>query len=236
MVLRVGPRGARLAETPVLPSTENRVDRKWSVDVAADGAAAVREDLTIRGQAAADWREHYQTPGERAERYGRVWTGRYPGARLASIDMPGLENRDAPVIVRAVAEVPRLGVAAPRGLTLPLTVREADFSRTYARLSARRQDLVIAYPWQHDEDIAYKLPAGWTVKGPAPARAVDGPFGRIRVEVTTAPDGVVRVHSFLDVTRARIAPADYPAFRAFLGEIDAAFAERLAVGPAEDAP
>ena len=44
------------------------------------------------------------------------------------------------------------------------------------------------------------------------------------------------MHSFLDVTRARIAPADYPAFRAFLGEIDAAFAERLAVGPAEGTP
>jgi transglutaminase-like putative cysteine protease/tetratricopeptide (TPR) repeat protein len=232
MVLRVGPKGTRLAETPVLPSAENRVDRKWSVDLATDGGATVREDLTIRGQAAADWREHYQTPGERAERYGRVWTGRYPGARLASIDMPALEDRDAPVTVRAVAEVPRLGVAAGGGLTLPLTVREADFSRTYARLSTRKQDLVIAYPWQHDEEIVYRLPPGWAVRGPSPARTVDGPFGSLRVEVTTAPGGTVRVHSFLDVTRARIAPADYPAFRAFLGEIDAAFAERLAVGPA----
>jgi tetratricopeptide (TPR) repeat protein len=260
MVLRVGPRGSRLAETPVLPSTENRVDRKWTVDLAADGAAAVREDLTIRGQAAADWREHYQTPGERAERYGRVWTGRYPGARLASIDMPALENRDAPVNVRAVAEVPRLGVAARlseangegagrggaevpggrggggRDLTLPLTVREADFSRTYARLSTRKQDLVIAYPWQHDEEIVYKLPAGWAVRGAPPARTLEGPFGSLRVEVTSAPGGVVRVHSFLDVTRARIAPADYAAFRSFLGEIDAAFAERLAVGPAGATP
>jgi transglutaminase-like putative cysteine protease/tetratricopeptide (TPR) repeat protein len=235
MVLRVGPRGTRLAETPVLPSAENRVDRKWGVDLAADGAAAVREDLTIRGQAAADWREHYQTPGERAERYGRVWTGRYPGARLVSIDMPALENRDAPVNVRAVAEVPRLGVAAGDGVTLPLTVREADFSRTYARLSTRKLDLVIAYPWQHDEEIVYRLPAGWAVRGAPPSRKLDGPFGSLRVEVTTA-GGAVRVHTFLDVTRARIAPADYPAFRSFLGEIDAAFAERLAVGPTGGAP
>jgi hypothetical protein len=42
----------------------------------------------------------------------------------------------------------------------------------------------------------------------------------------------VRVRSFLDVTRFRIAPADYAAFRRFLGEIDATFAERLSVGPA----
>ena len=31
MVLRVGPRGARLAETPVLASAENRVARRWRV-------------------------------------------------------------------------------------------------------------------------------------------------------------------------------------------------------------
>ena len=240
MVLRVGPRGAKLTETPVLPSTENHVERRWRVDLAASGDARVDEQLTIRGQAAADWREHYQTPGERAERYGRVWEGRYPGARLATIDMPGIEDRDAPVVVRSSASVPRLGEPtggedARRGVTLPLAVREADFSRTYARLGARKQDLVIAYPWQHDEEIVYRLPPGWGLRAGA-ARQVAGPFGRLRVDVTAEAGGVVRVHSFLDVTRFRIPPAEYAAFRAFLGDIDAAFAERITVGPARGAP
>jgi tetratricopeptide (TPR) repeat protein len=239
MVLRVGPRGTHLAETPVRPSTDNRVDRHWQVDVATDGAAVVHEELTIRGQAAADWREHYQTPGERAERYGHVWTGRYPGARLVSLEMPGIEDRNVPVSVHAVADVPRLGLPGgggddvARDLTLPLTVREADFSRTYARLSARKQDLVIAYPWQHEEEIVYRLPPGWTVRARPASREIAGPFGRVGVEIKTDPQGRVRVRSFLDVTRARIPPVDYAAFRTFLGEIDAAFAERLTVGPAE---
>jgi cellulose synthase operon protein C len=234
MVLRVGPRGAHLAETPVLPSTANRVDRSWRVDLDARGDATVHEDLTIHGQAASEWREHYQTPGERAERYGRVWTGRNPGARLTSIEMPRIEERDAPVTVRAVADVPRFGLAsADGGVTLPLTVREADFSRTYARLSSRRQDLVIAYPWQHAEEIVYHLPPGWGVRAGAEPRALSGPFGRVTLDVKTEPGGLVRVRSFLDVTRARIAPGEYAAFRAFLGDIDAAFGDRLAVGPVE---
>jgi hypothetical protein len=41
----------------------------------------------------------------------------------------------------------------------------------------------------------------------------------------------VRVHTSLDVTRYRIPAAEYPAFRAFLGEIDALLAERISVGP-----
>jgi tetratricopeptide (TPR) repeat protein len=235
MVLRVGPRGTRFTETPVLPSTENRVERRWRVDLAADGDARVDEDLRIRGQAAADWREHYQTPGERSERYGRVWEERHPGARLVSLEMPGIEDREAPVVVRSVANVPRLGAAAgadaKSGLSLPVAVREADFARTYARLSTRKQDLVIAYPWQHDEEIVYKLPSGWSLRGGETRKEVSSPFGHLTVEITTTPGGVVRVHTFLDVTRFRIPPAEYAAFRAFLGDIDSAFAERIGVGP-----
>jgi tetratricopeptide (TPR) repeat protein len=238
MVLRVGPRGSQLAETPVLPSSRNRVQRRWKVDVQPSGDGRVVEELTINGQAAPDWREHYQTPGERAERYGKVWTARYPGARLVDIDMPGIDDRNLPVSVRATAEVPRFGQPAQgregdsRGLLLPVTVREADFARTYARLSERKQDLVIAYPWQHDEELSYRLPQGWHLLGGPVARELSGPFGRFRLDI--APDGQagVRVRSFLDVTQFRIAPEDYARFRAFLGEIDAALAERVQVAPA----
>jgi hypothetical protein len=148
-----------------------------------------------------------------------------------------------PVTVHAVAAVPRFGLAGPggdatRGVTLPLTVREADFSRTYARLGARRQDLVIAYPWQHEEEIIYRLPPGWVLRGGGGggAKRIEGPFGQLRLDVTTEPGGVVRVRSFLDVTRFRIPPTEYAAFRAFLGDIDAAFAERVAVGPPSVSP
>jgi transglutaminase-like putative cysteine protease len=240
MVLRVGPRGARLDETPVLPSSANRVERRWRVALAVDGSARIEEDLRIRGQAAADWREHYQTAGERADRYGRVWEDRQPGARLVSLEMPGIEDREAPVVVRSVADVGRLGVPisgadATKGVTLPIAVREADFSRTYARLGARKQELVLAYPWQHDEEIVYKLPPGWALRAGGPRRRVAGPFGRLTVDVTAEPGGLVRVHTFLDVTRFRIPPGEYAAFRSFLGDIDAAFADRLNVGPVGDA-
>jgi transglutaminase-like putative cysteine protease len=229
-VLRVGPEGSRLAETPVLPSSASRVDRRWKVDVEPSGDARVDEQLTIRGQAAPNWREHYQTPGERTERYGRVWTGRFPGARLTSVEMPSVGDRNAPVGLHAVATIPALGRTASGALELPVSARDADFVRTYARLSARRQDLVLAYPWQHDEEIVYQLPPGWRlVPGGAPrARTVDGPFGHFRLDVDE--DGnVLRVRSSLDVTRARISAADYLRFRAFLGEVDAALDERLPV-------
>ena len=237
MVLRVGPHGGVLTETPILPSGASRVERRWQVAVDLAGDAHIDESLSIRGAAAANWREHYQTPGQRAERYGRVWDGRFPGARLASVEMPAIGNRDAPVTVRAAVNVPRFGQPSSRkSLELPVSGRDPDFVRTYARLSARRQDLVLAYPWQHDEEVTYHLPAGWRIldgsAGGEGGREVESAFGRFHLEVSADGD-VVKVKSFLDVARSRIAPDEYARFRAFLGEIDAALQTRLVVGPGE---
>ena len=233
VVLRVGPRGSVLTQTPVLPSSENHVQRRWQVALEASGDARVDEELIIRGQAAANWREHYQTEGERKDRYGRVWSGRFSGARLDSVAMPAIEDRNAPVTVRAAVTVPRLARASGgSGLELPVTGRDADFVRTYARLSARRQELVLGYPWQHDEELTYRLPSGWKLAAGAPParRVIDGPFGRFSLDVEI--DGsVLRVRSSLNVIRARISADDYPKFRAFLQEVDAALASPIGLSP-----
>jgi len=233
VVLRVGPRGSVLTRTPVLPSSDNHVQRRWQVTVEASGDARVDEELVIRGQAAPNWREHYQTEGERKDRYSRVWSGRFPGARLDTVTMPGIGDRNAPVTVRAGVTVPRLGrAAAGGGLDLPVTGRDADFVRTYARLSARQQELVLGYPWQHDEQLTYRLPAGWRLAGGAPParRIIEGPFGRFSLDVEI--DGsVLRVRSSLNVTQARISADDYPKFRAFLLDVDAALGSPIGVSP-----
>ncbi|HEY2904018.1 MAG TPA: DUF3857 domain-containing protein [Polyangia bacterium] len=230
MGLRVGAAGAQLIDTPVLSSRHNLAQRRWTIDLDSSGQARIDEALSIAGQAAADWREHYQTPGERLDRYGKVWTARNPGAVLAKVEMPGIEDRNRPVVVRAQATVPRLG--EPYGdheLAVPITARESDFTRAYARLSTRTQELIIAYPWQHEEEMIFHLPASLHVAHLPAARTVTSDFGRFRLDVSTDAGGRVHVRSALDVTGFRLTPAEYPRFREFLGAIDAVLADRLVV-------
>ena len=113
--LRVGPQTAELVLTPVLPAASNRAVRRWQATLDENGGARVVEEIAVTGQAAPEWREHYQTPGERQERFGKVWSGRFPGAGLEKLDIEGPPDRNRPVVARSVALVPRL--AEPAGRT-----------------------------------------------------------------------------------------------------------------------
>ena len=230
MALRVSARGATLVHTPTLPAAGNLAVRTWRVALAADGSAQVDEDLVITGQAAHEWRNHYQTPGERRERYAKVWNGRHAGAVLEAVEME-VGDLNRPVSVRARVQVPEFGGPRPDGeAQLPLSSREADFTSTYARLGQRHWPLVLGYPWRHQEKLVFRLPAGARlVRVPAP-RKLASRFGEFSLLSETARGGLeVTLKSLLAVEVSRIEPADYPAFRSFLHDIDAVLAEKLVV-------
>ena len=183
-VLRVGAHGSVLTQTPVLPSSENHVERRWQVALQPSGDAQVDEELVIRGQAAPNWREHYQTEGERKDRYSRVWSGRFPGARLDAVTMPGIGDRNAPVTVRAGVTVPRLARASGGGgLELPVTGRDADFVRTYARLSARKTRRKSGTGWTELKPLDRDTLVAFYIKGRSlkqMVREFETPVGTIK--------------------------------------------------------
>jgi len=231
MVLRVGWGKTTLATTPVLPASANRAVRTWKVALAADGSARVDETVTVKGQAAQEWRAHYQTPGERRERYAKVWNGRHTGAQLEAVDMTGIEDRNQPVFVRARALVPHMAQGNGRGeFHVPSSSREADLTQTYARLGTRRWPLVLGFPWQHEEELEYRLPDGFRLLRAPTARRVQSAFGSFDLKVEVFSDGrVIKVRSLLSVERDRIAARDYESFRAFLREADILLSEPIVI-------
>lgn len=220
MVLRVGWGKTTLARTPVLPASANRAVRVWKVALAADGSARVDETVTVKGQAAQEWRAHYQTPGERRERYAKVWNSRHTGAQLEAVDMAGVEDRNQPVVVRARALVPHMAEPSQRGeFHLPSSSRETDLTQTYARLGTRRWPLVLGFPWQQEETLEYRLPDGFRLLRAPTARKLQCAFGSFDLEMSS--DGrTLKVRSRLSVERDRIAASEYREFRAFLRDVD----------------
>jgi hypothetical protein len=219
----------KLRRTPVLPAARNRVATEQLVKLDASGDAHVEEHVTVAGEVAHEWRSHYQSPAERPERYGKAWAQKHPGARLDSVDMPQLDDLERPVEVRAAVDVPDW--ARPDGgeLVMPALGRDADMLRSYARLSSRKHDLVLGFPWRQEDRVTVALPAGFAVRRLPEPRTVEAPFGKFTL--TATPKGnAVEVVASLEVDRHRIAREDYAAFRKFCADVDAAVGQELVVG------
>lgn len=224
------PRAAgkgRLTRTPVLPVEANRVARDVEVKVADDGTAEVTLRMSVAGQSASEWRNHYQNPGERRERFEKAENGGHPGARVEKVEFPSLEDLEKPVSVEAALVVPAWGRPQPGGeLAMPALGREAEMLRSYARLSTRRHDLVLGYPFVQDDRVRVRLPDGFAPKRLPEAKRVESPFGSFNISAERKGAEIL-VSAALRLTRHRIAAADYPAFRKFCLDVDAAMGQRL---------
>jgi tetratricopeptide (TPR) repeat protein len=224
-VLRIAP-GETLRRTPVLPPEASRVEVVLSGGLDGSGAARLRESLRLRGQAAADWRRHYQSPAQRRDRYEQAWNERHAGARLIDVDMPGVEDLEADVRVEADVQVPALGRKEGHVLQVPVAAREGEMVRTYARQSARRYDLVLDYPWTQEARLELDAPPGMTVGALPPARRIDGPFGQF--ELSVQRDGTrVLSRVRLRIAHNRVPAASYAEFRRFLLQVDEALGQKI---------
>lgn len=233
-----------LLRTPVLPAQQSVVSRRFTVQLEPGGSARIADDLRISGQSAERWREHFQTLGAQKERYEKSWNETHPGAKALRVTLPGIADLDKPVHLLGEVEVPKWGrpQAEPgaepaRGGTTALVLRslgrDPDLARSFARLSQRRYDLILGFPWTNQEEVVVRLPASMLVRRLPETRHLESPFGRFDFSVEQRRAGAateVAVKAELRIDRHRIAVADYPAFRRFCSEVDSAVAQELVVG------
>lgn len=224
----------QFVRTPVLPAEQNRVtrERRFEMDAPSAGSGAlearVTETLRLVGQAAPAWREYYQAADQRHERYERAWNERFPGAHAEAIEME-VSDIGQPVVVRARLRLPTLGRRlAGHSFALPATAQEGELTRTYARSSSRRVDLVLDYPWVQEEQFHYKLGACLEIVALPQSRRVESPFGEFEMTVSSEPHSI-SVAVRLAVKRYRILPTEYSAFRAFLGNVDEILSQEIRV-------
>jgi len=242
------PRGpwsgkGHLARTPVLPAPHSTVSRQLDVHLSADGSARVRDTLHVAGQSAERWREHYQSSGTQKERYEKAWNEAYPGTKALRVELPGIADLERPVLLHGEIEVPSWG--RPQGqaasadghpttggssgeLVLRPLGREPDLLRSFARLSQRKYDLVLGFPWVNQEHVVLNLPPGLTARRLPEPRQITSPFGRFDLNVTRS-DNQITVKATLRIDRHRIGRDEYAAFRRFCTDVDGAVAQELVV-------
>lgn len=232
-----------LGRTPVLPALHSTVTRKVEVKLGPEGSARVRDELEVAGQSAERWREHYQAPGTQKERYEKAWNEAYPGAKALRVALPTIAELEKPVLLRGELDIPSWGRSQgqdnAKGGGLPNQVagalvlrplgREPDLLRSFARLSQRKYDLILGFPWVNKEQVVLSLPPGMTARRLPEPRQINSPFGRFELSVSRSDNQVV-IKGMLRVDRHRISRDEYPAFRRFCADVDNAVAQELLVG------
>ena len=234
LALIVNPDGSgKLVRLPDPGPEGAKWSRKVEATLGKDGSAQLDVAIETSGAYASQWRQRYHAEGTRRERVTRDIGQTLPGFELSpsGLTINDLEDIEQPVRVLAKGKAPAFARRDGADLSLVPGSRTRLVPR-YASASSRKQDLRIPAQSLSEEELVLALPEGMTVKSAPDPVKVETPFGTYALAIETEP-GKVKVKSSLELTKTRITPAEYAAFRAFCEGADRAFSQRLVIGEAQ---
>jgi tetratricopeptide (TPR) repeat protein/transglutaminase-like putative cysteine protease len=230
--LQINEGKPKLVRLPQPPPEASITRRKAELVLGADGSAQVSLDVLVNGAYAPEWRQRYLAEGTRRERAQRDLGGELGALELPAgkggLEVNDLNDEEQPVKIRARGKAP--GFARREGDALSVPAGPSHrLVADYASLSRRTLDVDLHALTQRDDEWTIRLPAGTRViRAPVPAQ-LDTPYGRFSVTFEEGQGRVV-VKSSLAFKKARIAPSEYAAWRAFCEAVDRAFGQRMTVG------
>ncbi len=232
VALQINEGKAKLVRLPNAGPEASPHDRKFDITLSADGSATFVAESVVAGVNAPSWRARYAPAGTRKDRAAQDFSG-----FLGPIDL----TKEASVTVKDVTDVEKPFNVTVRGKASAIARREGDllstavassleFGRGLVAPSSRQTELVVGALSQSVEKRTFKLPAGAKIERQPQATKVDSSFGSVSIEVTSE-GGKVTVVSKLSLTKSRIKPAEYAAFRDFCLKADEALSQRLVYRP-----
>ncbi|NUP06844.1 MAG: DUF3857 domain-containing protein [Polyangiaceae bacterium] len=231
VALQINEGKAKLVRLPDPKPEASPHARKIELAVANDGSATFSIESSVQGVHAPSWRARYQSEGTRRERatqdlsafFGNVEIGKEAG----SLSIKYANDVESPIVLTAKGKAP--SYARKEGDTLSMAVASSvQLLSSAGSLSTRKTDLLLGARSSATEERVLKLPAGAKIERLPEDAKVEGPFGSVVVTVKQEAGRVV-VTSTLAVTKSRITPTEYAAFRAFCQKVDAALDQRLVI-------
>jgi tetratricopeptide (TPR) repeat protein len=227
LALQVNEGHAKLVHLPDPPAGDSVSVHKVDATLAADGAAQLDWHADVTGAEASEWRVRFHADATRRQRVQQMISAILPGSQVTAVDADDLEDVEQKVTMHVKGKVPQFGRTEDAALSVPLG-RKEHMVRDYASLAARRFDLRFYTQWTQVDDWTVRVPAGARIKsGPTSARGTS-PFGSYDVVAETSA-GAVHLKTTVSLTKTRISPAEYPAFRAWCEEVDRAMGQRATV-------
>jgi tetratricopeptide (TPR) repeat protein/transglutaminase-like putative cysteine protease len=234
LVIESGGR-SRFTVTPEARAEDNVTDVELELALRPGGGAEVKGESRVRGSAAPEYRRSYQSAATRRSAFEQGWAQTFPGLSVDKVSISDPTRLDQDVALDYQLNIPRYAEVGGDTLRFFPFGSRRGYLETYAGLAERRGDLVLDGPSVSRFTFRYRLPKGWSVDGLPPDVSSTGQFGQLTVKYSVEP-GVLVCRGELIFSRDRIPAQDYPAFRAFVAQIDQAFSRKVLVrGPQKGA-
>jgi hypothetical protein len=224
---------AELVYLPHADPEQNVLRRTLTAQLAPSGEARLDIDYENKGNTASDWRRRYHGEATRRERLAADLGNEFPGFVVQpgaqGIVAGDLDDIEQPIKLTIRGTSPSFARRDGDGLSVQATL-DTRLTPNYASLSQRRHDVVLLGVPTIDSTFVINLPPGMKVRSAPTPVQVDTPFGYYRIRVEEKA-GQVTVHSRLGLKVHRVKPVQYPAWKKFCADADAALSPRLVIGP-----
>jgi tetratricopeptide (TPR) repeat protein len=229
LALIVADGGAvELRQTPVDAPSTNVLVRLLEIDLSAS-PTRVKGELRATGADAVYLRRRFDSVEERRQSLEQYLTRLYPGARLKESEFVEVQKIGDPVLVRFTFEEGSFTKQSGAQRFVFPAGREVRLLDSFAPQGSRYQELLVGIPHRLQQELRYTLPAGHTAQLPTSVER-SGPFGAYRLAVRLEGQQVVCEVQY-ELAAHRVTVADYPAFRAWLAELDRALSQPLPLVP-----
>ncbi|AKT43384.1 DUF3857 domain-containing protein [Chondromyces crocatus] len=232
IALQINEGKPKLVRLPQPPPSASVLRRHVELVLSTDTSARLKVETEVTGVFAPQWRTRFMAEGTRRARVAQDIASDFGTVDLLAgkngLDVSDLEDIEKPVQLRARGQIASLGRREGDKLSVP-AVPQQNMAADYGSLSTRKLDLVLSSLTSREEEWTFILPANMRVLRMPLVQNVDSPFGSFAITVEETPSKVV-VKSRLNLSKARITPAEYKEFLAFCETVDRAFGQRLVVG------
>ena len=230
-VLVVDPAGnSKFFRTPDAAPEDNSDVTHLQARLAEDGSATVEYNGQARGSWTAEMRRTFEPAAERKSRAEeQLSRGLLPNLKITAIDVSDPHDIEKPFDTHVSATANEYAHKAGKGLSFAPFGQKQSFVESYAQLSKRALPQQLPVPQRTVVEAQVELPHGWTAAIPYGAQE-EGPQGTYSVSYQVA-GGKVVARMELILKGGTLQPEQYPAFRDFLGRLDAALRQRIDTQP-----
>ncbi|MEQ1631751.1 MAG: DUF3857 domain-containing protein [Planctomycetota bacterium] len=224
-VLVVEKGKARMEAVPWTTPELNNDRVQWDLEL-RDATLRATQVETPLGNASVRARTQLSVePARRKEHLERQLVSRFGPVTLGEVSCSDVLDLGTPVRLQVDFAVEELGQKSALQWQLPSTFADEPLLQL-ATETERTTPLVLGVPRGDERTVAYRLPQGYRPAS-LPARVEQqSPFGNFSMSWRLQGDQIV-VERKLALSKPRVEPADYPAFRDFVAALRTADSQRI---------